>query len=151
VSEVAQSPFAWERLHQRGAPAVVLPDLGDVQREISTATTSFIQLGHRCQRRSNARVEPGVGTLQVVLELRPVQICSGYRPSPGTLRSEFLPCPAGTIAVGGLPGGVHVSLAQCELDEDRPRAGATSQFSRVVERPGAFGIGAIDRGGKVHQ
>jgi len=28
---------------------------------------------------------------------------------------------------------------------------ATSQFSRVVERPGAFGIGTIDRGGKAQQ
>jgi hypothetical protein len=144
-------PLRLERLHQRGAPAIVLPDLCDVYREISTATTSFIQLGHCCQRRGNARVELGVGIPQVVLERRPVQICSGYRPSLGPLRSEFLPRPARTIAVGGLPGGVHVFLAKRELDQNRPRAGASSQFPRMVKRPGAFGFGAIVRGGEVQQ
>jgi hypothetical protein len=42
-------------------------------------------------------------------------------------------------------------IVAVQLDQDRPRAVATSQFSRVVERPGAFGIAAIDRSGKVQQ
>src|SRR6478736_8697682 len=145
-------PLRVQRLHQRWSPAVVLADLRDERREIGAATASFIEFGHRRQRRGDAGIELGVGVPQIVLELRPVQVCSLNRPSLGASVGQFPPRPTGAVAVGGQPSGIDITLAQRELYQDR--AGGVTvrrQLPRVVEGPGAFGIGTVDAGREIEQ
>src|ERR1700682_3081975 len=54
-------PLRVQRLHQGGSPTVVLADQRDERREIGAATASFIEFGHRRQRRGDAGIELGVG------------------------------------------------------------------------------------------
>src|SRR6185436_9548954 len=134
-----------QRLHQRGPPAVVLADLRDERREIGAATASFIEFGHRRQRRGDAGIELGVGVPQIALELRPVQVCSLDRPSLGASCGQFPPRPAWAVPVGGQPSGIDIALAQRELYQDRSGGVAVRrQLPRMLVGPGAFGIGAVE-------
>src|ERR1700742_2555234 len=135
-------PLRVQRLHQRGPPAVVLADLRDERREIGAATASFIEFGHRRQRRGDAGIELGVGVPQIALELRPVQVCSLDRASLGASVGQFPPRPTGAVTVGGQPRRIDITLAQRELYQDRASGVTVSrQLPRVVEGPDAFGIG----------
>ena len=145
-------PLRVQRLHQRGSPTVVLADLRDERREIGAATASFIEFGHRRQCRGDAGIKLGVGVPQIVLELRPVQVCSFDRPSLGASVGQFPPRPAGAVTVGGQPRGIDITLAQRELYQDRAGGVAVRrQLPRVVEGPGAFGIGTVDAGREIEQ
>ena len=90
---------------------------------------------------------------QILLELGPVQVCSVDRPSLGASVGQFPPRPAGAVAIGGLPRGIGITLAQAELDQDRAGGEAIRcrQVSRMVESPGAFGTGTVDVGREIKQ
>ncbi|TXH25075.1 MAG: hypothetical protein E6R06_10320 [Mycobacterium sp.] len=84
---------------------------------------------------------------QISLQLRPIEIGRSDRPGVSALHRQFLPCPAGAVAVGGVPRGIQVTVTDAELDQHRAAAELIRfrELSRVVVRPGSFDLGLIDR------
>src|SRR6185312_11261241 len=100
----------------------------------------------------DAGIQLGIGVPQIVLELRSIQVCCLDRPSLGASVGQFPPRPAGAVTVGGQPCGFDITLAQRELYQDSASGVTVSrQLPRVVEGPGAFGIGTVDPGREIEQ